>query len=56
MARPKPAQETAIKKISVRWSKDDHIAFLRLGGSRWLRELVQKLDRERQQLTAERKT
>ena len=41
MARPKPAQETAIKKISVRWSKEDHIAFLRLGGSRWLRELVQ---------------
>jgi len=43
MPRPKPAQATAIKTISVRWSQDDHIAFLRLGGSRWLRELVQKL-------------
>lgn len=41
MPRPKPAQPTLVKKISVRWSQEDHIQFLRLGGSTWLRRLVQ---------------
>jgi len=42
MPRPKPASPTTIKKISVRWSQEEHIMFLRLGGSKWVRETVQE--------------
>ena len=41
MPRPKPPEPNKVKTISVRWSQEDHIAFLRLGGSTWLRRLVQ---------------
>lgn len=29
-------------KVSVRWTEAHHITYLRLGGSRWLREQVEK--------------
>lgn len=28
--------------ISIRWTERHHIAYLRLGGSKWLREQVEK--------------
>lgn len=28
--------------VSVRWTKEHHITFRRLGGSKWLREQVEK--------------
>lgn len=29
-------------KVSVRWTNEHHIAYLKLGGSRWLRAEVEK--------------
>lgn len=28
--------------VSVRWTQEHHIMYLRLGGSKWLREQVEK--------------
>lgn len=28
--------------VSARWTEAHHIAFLKLGGSKWLREMVEK--------------
>ena len=45
MARPK-LQDTGDgpRTVSVRWTDDLHLKFLRLGGSRWLRKAVKDAD------------
>ena len=35
--------------VSIRWTEEHHIAYLRLGGSKWLREMVEKEIQCRQQ-------
>ena len=43
MGRPKLSDTgSGPRTLSVRWSEEHHIMFLQLGGSKWLRRIVQK--------------